>query len=31
MEQATNMVLEGDFSDHILDILPSGRNVEKTT
>ncbi|MBT5767309.1 histidine ammonia-lyase [Pseudemcibacter sp.] len=24
MEQATNMVLEGDFSDHIIDILPSG-------
>ncbi|MCC3861995.1 histidine ammonia-lyase [Pseudemcibacter aquimaris] len=24
MDQATNMVLGGDFSDHIMDILPSG-------
>ena len=24
MEQATQMVIEGDFSDHIMDILPSG-------
>lgn len=25
MEQATQMVIEGDFSDHIMDILPSGK------